>query len=214
MPGAGDGQPVSADFFDVARRQRACRGFRPDPVDDDTLARLLETATRAPSAENTQPWVFVVVRHPERRAAIGALTARAWDQGGRAHSEGRLAPALLEDVERGAIGGVADAPVLVVVCGDARLTVAAALGPSVYPAVQNLLLAATAVGLGSALTTLPLVFGSELAALVELPEGVTPFAVVPLGWPARVYGPSRRRPLSDTAFREVYGAPWAGAGGL
>jgi len=61
---------------------------------------------------------------------------------------------------------------------------------------------------------LPQVFGSELAVLVELPEGVTPFAVVPLGWPARVYGPSRRRPLSDTAFREVYGAPWDGAGGL
>ncbi len=199
---------MSGDFFDVARRQRACRAFTDDPVDDDTVERILEAATRAPSAENTQPWTFVVVRDPDRRAAIGALTARAWERGGREHSEGRLAPGLLEDVERGATGGIAAAPVLVVVCADTGLTVPAALAASVYPAVQNLLLAATALGLGSALTTLPVVFGVELAALVGLPEGVAPLAVVPLGHPARAYGPSKRLPVAAKAFRESFASPW------
>jgi nitroreductase len=212
VPG-GDGQrPVSEQFFDVAGRQRACRAFLADPVGDDVVARVLETATRAPSAENTQPWAFVVVRDPDRRAAIGDLARRAWARGGRAHSEGRLSPALLAEVERGAVGGVADAPVLVVVCGDTRLTSPTVLGASVYPAVQNMLLAATALGLGSALTTLPMVFEDELCALVGLPDGVRPFAVVPLGWPARAYGPSKRQPISEKAFAETYGSPLRGPG--
>lgn len=212
MPVPGGVEPASGEFFDVARRQRACRAFLPDPVGDDVVARVLETATRAPSAENTQPWLFVVVRDPQRRAALGALTRRAWTGGGRAHSEGRLSPGLLEEVEHGAVGGVAGAPVLVVVCGDARLTPRAVLGASVYPAVQNMLLAATALGLGSALTTLPLVFGDELAALVGLPEGVEPLALVPLGWPARAHGPSRRHPFADKAYAETCATPWPAPG--
>jgi len=214
VPGAERDDMGTSAFFEVAGRQRACRAFRDDPVDDETLLRLLQAATRAPSAENTQPWVFVVVRDPDRRAAIGELTRRAWTQGARRHSEGRLAPALLEDVDRGARGGIAEAPVLVVVAGDTRLALESVLGASVYPAVQNLLLGATALGLGSALTTLPTVLGGELAAVVGLPSEVKPLAVVPLGWPARRLGPSRRLPVSDKAFAEVYGTPLVGRDGV
>ena len=117
-------------FFDVVHRQRACRAYGDVAVDDATVERVLEAATFAPSAENRQPWVFVVVRDAQRRASIGALTRQAWEAGGRAHSEGRLTPALLADVEGGAQGGVAGAPVLVVVCGDAGK----ALGDSIYEA--------------------------------------------------------------------------------
>ena len=80
-----------------------------------------------------------------------------------------------------------------------------------YPAIQNLLLAATALGLGSALTTLPLA-GGGLAELLALPEAVQPMAVVPLGWPARPLGPPRRAPVADKAFRQRYGSPWAPPG--
>jgi nitroreductase len=196
------------DVFEVVHRQRACRVFRGDPVGDDTVEQVLDAATFAPSAENRQPWVFVVVRDAGKRSAIGALTRQAWDGGGRAHSQGRLSPALLADVETGAQGGVAGAPVLVVVCGDTRLGDRRVLEASVFPAIQNLLLAATALGLGSSLTTLPLVFGDQLASITGLPDAVLPMAVIPLGWPARPLSPPRRLPVSEKTHRDSFGNPW------
>jgi nitroreductase len=82
------------------------------------------------------------------------------------------------------------------------------LEASVFPAIQNLLLAATALGLGSSLTTLPLVFGADLATIVALPAEVLPMAVIPLGWPARPLSPPRRLPLAEKAHRETFGTPW------
>ena len=150
-----------ADFFDVVHTQRAARAFLPDDVDDETVVRILTAATHAPSAENSQPFVFIVVRDASLRAAIGALTERIWTGGARALEEERLSPALLREVHDGATGGVAGAPVLVVVCGDTRLTYPNAMDASIFPAVQNLLLAAHALGLGSTLTTLPVLAGTS-----------------------------------------------------
>jgi nitroreductase len=197
------------DFFDVVHTQRAARSFLPDEVDDATVARILTAATHAPSAENSQPFVFIVVRDPALRGAIGDLTARLWDGGARALEAQRLSPAFLRDVDQGARGGIAGAPVLVVVCGDTRLTYAAALGASVFPAVQNLLLAAHALGLGTTLTTLPVLGGGELAELLALPPEVVPLAVVPLGHPAKPLGPPRRQPLAQKAHLDRYGTPFA-----
>ena len=197
------------DFFDVVLSQRAARSFRPDDVDDATVAKILTAATHAPSAENSQPFVFVVVRDPVLRSAIGAIAARVWEGGARALEAGRLAPALLDEVDRGARGGVAAAPVLVVICGDTRLTFAPTLGSSIFPAVQNLLLAAHALGLGSTLTTLPVLGGNELSALLGLPPEVEPLAVVPLGHPAAPLGPPRRRPLVEKAHLDRYGVPFS-----
>ena len=119
------------DFFAVALNQRACRAFTAEPVADELVERCIEAATHAPSAENRQPWVFVVVRDERNRSAIGELTRRAWREAGRAHSEGRLSPELLADVERGAEGGIASAPVLVVACGDSRLGLESTFASSV-----------------------------------------------------------------------------------
>ncbi|MCU1380775.1 MAG: nitroreductase [Acidimicrobiales bacterium] len=192
----------------MVRHQRAHRRFDDRPVDDDLVERCLEAATRAPSAENKQPWEFIVVRDPERRAAIGELTRDAWRAGGRAHSEGRLPAHLLAEVDDGAEGGVAAAPVLVVVCGNAERGLPSTLPASVFPAVQNLLLAAGALGLGSAMTTLALQRADALRVLLALPDHVTPMAIVPLGWPARPLGPSRREPVAERAHRERWGEPW------
>jgi nitroreductase len=197
-----------ADFFDVVHTQRATRTFLPDDVDDETIARVLTAATHAPSAENSQPYVFVVVRDPTLRRAIGDLTARLWQGGARAHVEQRLSPSLLADVEEGALGGIAAAPVLIVVCGDTRLTLPQTMGASVFPAVQNLLLAAHALGLGSTLTTLPVVAGDELSERLGLPAEVIPVAVVPLGHLPKPLGPPRRRPLSEKAHLDRYGNPF------
>ena len=197
------------DFFDVVHTQRAARTFLPDDIDDETVARVLTAATHAPSAENSQPFVFVVVRDPGVRHSIGELTARLWQGSARAYEEGRLSPGFLADVDRGAMGGIAGAPVLVVVCGDTRLTVEAALPSSIFPAVQNLLLAAHALGLGSTLTTLPVVAGGELSTLLELPPEVVPLAVVPIGRLPEALGPPRRRPISEKAHLDRYGTPFS-----
>jgi nitroreductase len=199
---------MGEDFFDVVARQRAHRAFTDEPVDDATVERLLDAAVRAPSAENRQPWEFVVVRDPSARATLGDLMVRAWDGGGRLWSEPRLSPALLADVERGMHGGVAGAPVIIVVCADVARGSEATVGSSIFPAVQNMLLAATALGLGSALTTIAVAFDAELRALLALPDHVRAVALVPVGYPARSLGPSRRDPAVTRTHRERYGTAW------
>ncbi len=183
-----------SDFFDLVRRQRACRSFSDEPVDDATIDRLLEAATFAPSAENSQPWIFVVVCDVELRAALGALMAKAW-RSARAYSQSRLDDRLFAEVDAGlGSGTIAAAPVLIVVGVDADLVHPNAIGSSAFPAVQNLLLAATALGLGSALTTIATTHAAELRALVDRPSTFEPVAVIPIGHPATPLAPARRNP--------------------
>jgi len=199
---------VTEDFFEVVNRQRACRAFSDAAVYDPEIASLLESATHAPSAENRQPWEFVVVRDADARAAIGELTRRAWDAHGRAFSETRLEPKLLADVDAGATGGIAGAPVHIVVCADVDRGLEATVASSIFPAVQNLLLAATALGLGSALTTITTGYRAELGALLALPDHVIPVAVIPIGRPAQPLGRPRREPFEGHTHREQYGSAW------
>jgi nitroreductase len=199
---------VTEGFFDLVRSQRAHRSFSDEPVLDDVVERVLEAATFAPSAENRQPWVFVVVRDAATRGRIGDLTRAAWEGGGRAFASRRLDAALLAEVEQGATGGVSAAPVLVVVGADLDRCLEATVASSIFPAVQNLLLAAGALGLGSALTTLTATHADELRAIAGLPDHVQPVAVIPLGYPAKPLGPPRREPVSEHTHREGYGQPW------
>jgi nitroreductase len=196
------------EFFDVVLTQRAARSFTSEDVDDATVARILTAPTHAPTAENSQPFVFVVVRDPAIRASIGEITARVWEGGARELETGRLSPAFLADVDQGAMGGCAAAPVLVVVAGDTRLTFAESLDSSLFPAVQNLLLAAHALGLGSTLTTLPTLGGTGLSELLDLPPEVRAVAVIPLGHLPKPLGPPRRLPISEKAHLNRYGVPF------
>ena len=196
------------DFFDVVQRQRACRNFADGDVPDDLLDQVLDAATFAPSAENKQPWVFVVVREPAARSGIADLTKRVWEGGARAYEERHLDARILADVDRGTTEGFARAPVVVVICGDSSEAFERTLPSSIFPATQNLLLAATALGLGSALTTLATAMTTDLAQLLVLPEHVKPYAVVFLGWPAKKLGPPRRTPFTEKSHRERYGRNW------
>ena len=197
-----------ADFFELVEHQRACRAFSDDAVGDADVALVLRAATFAPSAENKQPWEFIVVRDEATRAAIGTLMQRAWETRGRAFSESRLSPKLLAEVDAGATGGVAAAPVLVVVCADTERGLVDTVPSSIFPAAQNLLLAAAALGYGSALTTIATGYRAELQSLLALPEHVHPVAVIPIGRPARPLGAPRRESFESHAHRERYGAPW------
>jgi nitroreductase len=192
----------------VLRAQRACRRYDATrEVDDDLLRRILVSAQHAPSAENSQPVRFVVVRDEAKRRRITELTARAWNGGGRQFSESRLPARMLGEVDALATGGLADAPVVIVVCALTDETPAPALDASVWPSVQNLLVAAGAEGLGSTLTTLATHFADEVRAALGIPDDVAVKAVVPIGWPARPLGPPARKPLSEVAFADAWGQP-------
>lgn len=199
---------MSNDFFDVVGRQRACREFSDVPVSDASIERVLAAATFAPSAENKQPWEFIVVRDGPTRVRIGDLTRRAWEGHGRAFSEPRLDPKLLADVEHGATGGIERAPVNIVVCADVRRGLEVTVPSSIFPGIQNLLLAATALDLGTALTTIATTYREQLQELLNLPEEVVPVAVIPLGHPARPLGKPRREPFARHTHRDQYGLRW------
>jgi nitroreductase len=193
------------DFFAVVHSQRACRDFATDDVPDEFLGQVLDAATFAPSAENKQPWDFVVVKEEKTRARIAELTKQVWQGGARDYEEKQLDARILADVDKGTAEGFARAPVVVVVCGNAEHAFESTLPSSVYPATQNLLLAATALGLGSALTTLATAMAKELAETLQLPEHVKPMAVVFLGWPAKKLGPPKRVSFRQKTHRDSFG---------
>ena len=213
-------------FFDVVDTLRALRRFRPDPVPDGALRRVLQAATRAPSARGAEPWFFVVVRNPAVRAAVGDLYRTAWKAAEQftaatdADRDLRDRPhyARMMHGVRELARDLAAAPVLVVCCLDHRQ-----LGPiadpdgglrspiaayaSIFPAVQNLMLAARALGLGSTLTTLHVGFADDLRALLGVPRDVEVIAIVPLGYPRDRFGPTRRKPVDEVAFLDRWGVP-------
>ena len=196
-------------MFEVLASQRACRRFRPDPVPDDDLVRILEAATWAPSAENSQPWVFVVVRDGPTRDGLDGLARRLWYGGAREHTAARVSPPLLAAVGGAIDRGFGGAPAVVVVGADTSRVHRGAVGASIFPAVQNLLLAATALGYGSALMTLPTFDRDGMRVLLRLPDEVEPVAVVPVGRPAVPLRPPRREPVATKAHDGFFGVPLA-----
>ena len=101
-----------------------------------------------------------------------------------------------------------EAPVSIVVCTDTERWDRGLMDSSIWPAVQNLMTAATAHGLGSALTTIATILADDLREILRLPDTVDPVAVIPIGHPAKSLGSSRREPVEDHAHREVYGDAW------
>jgi nitroreductase len=216
------------DFFTVVDTQRALRRFRPDPVPDALLRRVLAAATRAPSARGAEPWFFVVVRDERTRATIGERYLAAWEAGERftestdADRDVRERPhyARMMRAARDLATHFAAAPVLIVCCldhaqlgpiaaPDGTLRAPVAAYASVFPAVQNLLLAARALGLGTTLTTLHRTFEDVLKEVLAIPPRVEVVAVVPLGYPLDSFGPTRRKAVGEVAFRERWGNPFA-----
>jgi nitroreductase len=207
-----DRRAAESPFIDLALRQRAHHRFDPRaPVSDADVMTMLTVATHAPSALNTQPWQFIVVRSPEVRRAFGAATRERWRAGTGAAREKNLVPgSVFAELDDGnGNGGLESAPVVIIVCFDTG-KIEVAHGPSsIYPAVQNLLLAAAALGYGSCLTT-GLVDGSGalVRELLQLPDRLELMAAVFVGRPARVLGAPRRQPAEASTYREVFGSPW------
>ncbi|NOX45258.1 MAG: nitroreductase family protein [Caldiserica bacterium] len=164
-------------ILEIIKGRRSVRRFKPDPIPDGDLAEILEAATWAPSAGNAQPWRFVVVRD---RGLKAELVAAALGQ-----------------------GFIAEAPVVVVVCADLERARRAygERGEGLYciqdtaAATQNMLLAAHAKGLGNC--WVGAFSEEEVRAVLSLPDGLRPVAIVPIGRPAQEPRPRPRRPLEE-----------------
>jgi nitroreductase len=198
---------------EAMRTQRALRRLKPDPVDDALVLRLVELALRAPTGRNAQNWEFVVVKDPAVKARLGRLNRGAWRlYRGLGRRLERDNPSMLRimDAVQWQADHFEEIPVIVVACLRSVIPplpriAAASLYGSIFPSVQNLLLAARAAGLGAALITLPLWSTFLARRALGLPWRVTPCAVVPLGWPYGRYGPTTRRPVGDVVHVDRWG---------
>ena len=196
------------ELFEAMRTQRALRRLKPDPVPEELIWQILEAATGAPSGGNLQPWNFVVIRDPGIKRKLHEFYLD-----GMAHVT-RPSGSALADTNDARMGRsarylaehLAEAPVLIL--ATVRLADVASTTPPgacIYPAVQNLMLAARSLGLGSVLTTLHRHREKDVVALLGIPTGIETMALIPLGWPLDRHGPTRRKPAAEIAFWDRWG---------
>jgi nitroreductase len=208
-------------MLDAMMTQRAVRRLRPDPVDDALILKCIELALRAPTGANGQNWEFIVVKDPRIKKKLARRYRQVWKLYYRTVIQGvaewdesmaKTARAVQWQVDH-----FTELPVLIIAC--LRLSAREGKVPylpmphaaesaffgSIYPSVQNLLLAARAMGLGASLITLPLWSLASARRTLKLPMSVTPCCVIPIGWPRGKYGPTSRRPVDEVVHLDTYG---------
>lgn len=213
-------------LYEAMRTLRAVRKLRPDPIPDAVLRRLVEAASWAPTGGNVQPWRVILVRDAAAKQKLAELYRETW--AGYAAGSRRAIAALPQErrdaTERMLAAGdhlalhFDQTPVIAIFCfnpanmaiTDAGLGRASVVGGgSVYPSVQNFLLAARAEGLGCVLTTLLCQREAAVKALLGIPAEWGTCAAVPLGYPLRKgHGPISRRPVEKLAFADHWGTEY------
>ena len=224
-------------LFEAIYSARSIRRLKPNPVPEELITAVLDAAIRAPSGGNAQSWAFVVVRDPDQRRQLGAIYRKASDIAEAVYAARGRPPNLTErQFARLMTSGahlwqhMAEATVLLIPCSrrpalpprDALPPAMAARwedeaayadrirGASVYPAVQNIILACRALGLGTVITTNHIRCEDEVKALLGIPEDVSTWALMPIGWPIDKFGPLTRRPLAEVAHADSWGTAWLG----
>jgi nitroreductase len=198
-------------------------GVKPDPVEEDKIRRILDAAVRAPSGENAQPWQFVVVRDPEVKARISRIVADGTDVYFSLREAVRWPklPTKIERVARKFAAETKKVPVLIFLCLDnkrvrqgMKMSLSAAMmflrNPhmfhwaevgrygSIFPAMQNLLLAARGLGLATRVNMYPLIFKGKVEAILGIPKYVEPVAMIYLGYPDGPFVTTRRIPSEQS----------------
>jgi len=202
------------DFFDVVTTQRAIRRLKTDPIPDATLRQIMDAAICAPSGGNRQGWSFLVVRDPAKRARLGELYREAWGElmkvpfyaGAAKEPPDSPAGKMLASARH--LGEhVGEAPVLILACIalDSGVQPTLTTGASIYPAVQNIMLAARALGIGSCITTIHRFRDAQVKELLGIPADVETAALIPLGYPLGKFGRPPRRQLREVAFADRWG---------
>ncbi len=218
-------------LFDAIYSARSLRRFKPDPVPDEVMTKVLDAAIRAPSGSNRQNWLFMVVKDAELRRGLGQIYNKGSQLLMKLYADqprpDHLSEKQYEQMLKSAtylFENMHEAPVLLLAClrqqqpavppppemlekmkGLQRTT-----GSSIYPAVQNIILACRGLGLGTVLTTIHTYHEDEAKALLGLPPEVQTYALLPIGYPRDNFGPVKRRPVSEVACLDRYGNLWKG----
>jgi nitroreductase len=205
--------PTQPGLFATLYTARALRRFKPDPVPDEVLFQLLDAAIRAPSGQNAQDWRFLIVRDREMLADMQRWSETPWKRylaryGGDSAAIDELPRSQrlsLRSVEH-LVHHLAECPVVIVVLGLKGRH--GTPGGSTFPAVQNLLLAARALGLGGSVFNFPLSHEAEMRERLAIPENNQIYCVLPIGYPTDRHGPLKRKPVKDVAYLERFGDRW------
>lgn len=193
------------DVFEAMGTCRAMRLLKPDPVPSELIDKVLWAATRAPSPGNSQGWDFVVVDETEPKARIAAAIRAAMADRVAAMPRTDRTTRLMLDGTAKMIDSLDRAPVLVFVTGPVIYPPAAPreqfTWSALYPAAQNIVLAARALGLGSVFTTVHMTAEPTIREVLGIPEQIRIAATIPIGWPDTSFGPVNRRPVEDFVHR-------------
>ena len=189
------------------RTARAIRRLRPDPVAPALIRKICEAGTFAPSGGNRQPWIFIAVTEPERRAWIAERYLKAFREYiepafAQAERDPNFSPATLRNM-KGALHlaeHLHEAPVHLFVAGWTRR--GREQTQALFPAIQNILLASRAMGLGASLTTVHRAYGEEIDAYLGLSEKTPSSALIPIGWPVGRHGRPPRESVDQKLFFE------------
>ena len=198
-------QPETS-LFEAMNTQRAIRHFTTEPVSDEDITTILQSAIHAPNGGNQQLWHFLVVRDRESKRRLGQWYLKAWE-------------AVVNDDIRptqpyrsgGDLGNnLPDTPAVILVCQRSSATPQVS---SIFPAVQNLMLAARGLGLGTVLTTLHTAYEKEVKEYFGIPDDVDTVAMIPIGYPRKgeSFGRPKRKPLEEVTSYERWGQPKSSA---
>ena len=216
--------------FQTIHTARALRRLKPDPVPDDVIAKVIDAAVRAPTGSNLQNWRFVVVKDAGRRRQVADLYRASMQIAQNVLSHRKPPPHMTAKRQKQMYEGATylaehfgEVPVLLLAWlqlppdqdnpnlpAEQAETYRRLSGASIYGAVQNMILACRALGLGTVLTTVLSYKEAELRKLLNAPADMQLFAVLPIGYPTQGHGhgPVRRLPVSDVTYMESFGNNW------
>ena len=200
-------------LFDIMYSMRALRRFKEDPVSDEVLFQLLDAAIRAPSGQNAQDWRFLAIRDRTIMQQLHDWAQIPWQHYAARYAED---PSQIDNLPRSQrlslrsvehlVQNFAKVPLVIMVMGmKGRHSTP---GGSTFPAVQNLLLTARALGLSGSVFNFALSREEELRAMLKIPEDNQIYCVLPIGYPTDKFGPVKRKPIKAVAYVETYGNRW------
>jgi len=203
------GREPTDNLWEAMFTQRAIRYWQDKPVPRDLLEKVVRAGSKAPSGSNTQPWVFVVVDDDGKRAEIGAALRGIFENAeplqkliaAGEKSDDKTERLMLKGA-RAFFSQLEKAPAIIIPClyglsSPTQDPSSLLAGSSIYLAVQNMLLAARALGLGTVMTTVQMMLDANLRSILTLPDDAHPVALIPIGYPDANFGPTKRKGLDE-----------------
>ena len=202
------GQEPTNNIWEVIYTQRAIRYWQSKKVPRELLEQVIEAGSKAPSGSNLQPWIFLVIDEDDKRRAISvalrevfeASPAKLLVEAGE-NSEDRTQRLMLRGA-REFFSKLEKAPALIIPClyklaSPTQDPTSLLAGSSIYTAVQNIMLSARALGLGTVMTTAQGMIETTLRELLKIPDDAYPVAFIPIGFPEANFGPTTRKGLDE-----------------